>query len=184
MSIFKETAAICSATLALCLLGACSIPSAPHRSGSPEEYPDVQASAPGKATCLATTDADNAAAAKATSLARARSGLPPVTPNPVLGRAAASHACDMARRGLMAHYGTTTTGPGQRVKALGYRPRLTAENIAAGPFNLTSVLSTWNSSHGHLNNIMIPQIREVGIGRAIGSDRKTVFWSAVYGAPR
>ena len=84
----------------------------------------------------------------------------------------------------MAHRGSKTTGPAQRVKALGYPTQITAENIAAGPFSLTRVLGEWNASAGHLENINIPQLRDVGIGRAIGSDGRTVFWSAVYAAPK
>ena len=84
----------------------------------------------------------------------------------------------------MAHRGSSSSGPAARVKALGYAPRLTAENIAAGPYSLNRVLAEWNASRGHLENIYIPQVREVGIGRAVGSDGRTVFWSAVYGAPK
>ncbi|MFB2594135.1 CAP domain-containing protein [Paracoccus sp. p4-l81] len=168
------------AALAACTTTRTVQPATSHGSS---DYPDVQASAPGKATCVATTAADNAAAA-ATNAARARSGLAPVKANDRLAKAAAAHACDMAQRGLMAHQGSTTTGPSQRVKAQGYRPALTAENIAAGPFDRARVLAEWNGSQGHLSNIMIPSLREVGIGRAIGSDGRTVFWAAVYAQPR
>lgn len=154
------------------------------RSASSSKYPDVQASAPGKAQCLATSSAENAAAAAATNAARRAAGLAAVRPDPVLARAAASHACDMAQRGLMAHRGSSSSGPAARVKSLGYAPQLTAENIAAGPFSLSRVLGEWNRSGGHLQNIRIPQVQEVGIGRAIGSDGRTVFWSAVYAAPK
>ncbi|TRW97884.1 CAP domain-containing protein [Paracoccus sp. M683] len=154
------------------------------RAGSSSKYPDVQATAPGKAVCYATSGAENAAAAQATNAARRARGLAPVTPDPTLSQAAASHACDMAGRGLMAHHGSKTTGPAQRVKSLGYPTRLTAENIAAGPFGLNRVLNEWNRSSGHLDNIRIPQVEQVGIGRALGSDGKTMFWAAVYAAPK
>ena len=144
----------------------------------------VQVAAPGPASCVATSAQDNAAAAQATNQQRRARGLRPVKPNARLAGVAAAHACDMARRGLMAHHGTATKGPGQRVKAVGYRSALTAENIAAGPFGLGQVLAIWNVSQGHLHNILIPQISEVGIGRAVSADGRTVFWAAVYAAPR
>lgn len=172
---------ISAAALAACTTTRVVQPATSHGSS---DYPDVQATAPGKATCRPTTAADNAAAAAATNVARARKGLAPVKANATLGKAAAAHACDMASRGLMAHHGSTTTGPAQRVKALGYRPSLTAENIAAGPYSRDQVLAAWNVSHGHLANIMIPSLRDVGIGGAVGSDGRTVFWSAVYADPR
>lgn len=144
----------------------------------------VQLMEAGSAQCISSGAEDGHAVADATTRMRARHGLPPVSANPVLNQVAAGHACDMARRGRMTHIGSTTTGPAQRVKAAGYKPVLTAENIAAGPFSRDRVLHEWNISHGHLENILIPQLREVGIGEAIGPDGKTRFWVAVYSAPR
>lgn len=166
------------------VLAACAAPAPVQRTGGSSKYPDVQASAPGKAVCYRTSAGENAAAAAATSAARRAAGLPAVAANATLARAAAAHACDMAGRGLMAHHGSKTTGPAQRVKSMGYAPRLTAENIAAGPFSLNRVLGEWNRSGGHLENITIPQVQEVGIGRALGSDGRTVFWAAVYSTPK
>lgn len=171
------------AALSVALTG-CGAPQGGVVSHHPSGHPDVQASAPGRASCLATTAAETRAAAEATNAARRARGLAPVVPNATLSVAAARHACDMAARGLMTHTGTSTKGPSQRVKAVGYAPRITAENIAAGPYGLDRVLGEWNRSSGHLANILIPQLRDVGIGRAVGADGRTVFWSAVYGAPR
>ena len=84
----------------------------------------------------------------------------------------------------MAHHGSATKGPSDRVKALGYQPSITAENIAAGPFDLQRVLAEWNGSSGHRANMLIPQVSEYGLGQAIGSDGRTRFWTAVYAAPR
>lgn len=163
------------------LLAACA--SAPGDAGHKAD-PDLQLSAPGAAQCMASTPAGNRALAEATNRIRQAQGLAPVTPNAILGQAAAAHACDMAQRGRMTHRGSTSSGPGPRVKALGYRPILTAENIAAGPFSQDRVLREWAASPGHLANILVPQLREVGLGRATGTDGRTVFWAAVYGAPK
>lgn len=150
----------------------------------PRDPHDVQAAAPGKAGCVGTTAAQNAAGAQATNAARSRAGLPPVRANMLLAEVAAKHACDMASRGLMSHRGSKSAGPGPRVKARGYAPVLTAENIAAGPFDLPRVLKEWNASRGHLDNIMIPQVRDYGIGQAVGADGRTRFWAAIYAAPK
>lgn len=165
------------------MLTACGPAQPPVPSNGSGKY-DVQASAPGTAQCVATTAAENARGAAATNQARQAHGLAPVRPDARLARVAAQHACDMAKRGLMSHGGSTTSGPGQRVKKAGYAPRITAENIAAGPFSLPRVLAEWNGSSGHLENILIPQMRDYGIGRAVGSDGRMVFWSAVYAAPK
>lgn len=168
--------------LCIAALASCGAPATTGKGGSDPH--DVQATAPGKAGCVATSAAQNAAGAQATNAARARAGLPQVRSNMLLAEVAARHACDMATRGLMSHRGSKTTGPGPRVKAHGYAPMLTAENIAAGPFDLPRVLNEWNASQGHLDNIMIPQVRDYGIGQAIGSDGRTRFWAAIYAAPR
>ncbi|MDB6177765.1 CAP domain-containing protein [Paracoccus sp. Z330] len=157
---------------------------APMQQDGPRDPHDVQASPPGSATCLATSNAQNQTGASATNAARRKMGLAPVRANALLADVAAQHACDMATRGLMSHRGSNSTGPGPRVKARGYAPVLTAENIAAGPFNLQRVLMEWNNSSGHLDNIAIPQVRDFGIGQAVGSDGRTRFWAAVYAAPR
>lgn len=144
----------------------------------------VQVSGPGDATCVATSSGQNRHAATATNAVRRGAGLPPVRPDPVLAKVAAQHACDMARRGRMTHTGSSTAGPGPRVKAAGYAPLVTAENIAAGPFSQERVLAEWNASGGHRANMLIPQVRDYGIGQAIGPDGRTRFWAAVYAAPR
>ncbi|SES71176.1 CAP domain-containing protein [Paracoccus homiensis] len=144
----------------------------------------VQATDPGDPTCYKTTSQQARVGAQATNAVRQKAGLPFVAPDPLLSRVAARHACDMARRGLMTHKGSGTPGPGARVKANGYMPLLTAENIAAGPYSLGRVLVEWNASQGHRDNMLIPQVRDYGIGSAMAADGKTRFWAAVYAAPR
>lgn len=136
-------------------------------------------------TCYTTSAAENEAAARATNARRKQSGLAPLRANDDLALAAARHACDMAQRSVMSHRGHDTRGPMQRLKKTGYKPRLAAENIAAGPaWGQERVLGEWERSSGHLANILIPQVRHYGIGRALGADGKTVFWAAVYSSPK
>lgn len=151
---------------------------------TPPQYITSPETAAGQVQCMETSADLNALGAQSTTEIRRARGLANVRPNAKLADAAARHACDMARRGQMTHHGSTTKGPMQRVKAVGYRPRLTAENIAAGRFGANGVLAAWEASRGHLDNILIPQVQDMGIGRAIGADGKTEFWAAVYGAPR
>lgn len=169
------------ALLCCVALGACGGHTAPGAARDPH---DVQATAPGAAVCVQPSATQNAVGAQATNAVRSSAGLPPVRPNMLLAQVAAEHACDMAGRGLMTHRGSKSSGPGPRVKARGYAPLLTAENIAAGPFDLSRVLSEWNASQGHRDNITIPHVRDYGIGHAIGADGKTRFWAAVYAAPK
>lgn len=168
------------ATMMACILvAACAPPDARH----PVKDHDVQASPPGEVECSAPSAAVIGSGLAATNSARIQAGLPPVSANALLARAAAEHACDMARRGRMTHAGSRSSGPAQRIKTLGYSPRITAENIAAGPYGVDQVLREWNGSSGHRANILIPQVRQFGIGHATGSDGRTRFWSAIYAAP-
>ena len=172
-----------SAVLVCAILAGCA-QTAPDNKNFGDDPHAMQLMPAGQATCLATSSGQNGHGAAATNAMRSAVGLPPVSPSPVLARVAAQHACDMAQRGRMTHIGSRTAGPGPRVKAAGYAPSVTAENIAAGPFSQERVLAEWNASAGHRANILIPQMRDYGIGQAIGPDGKTRFWAAVYAAPK
>ena len=173
-----------TAALLCAVLAGCAQTAAPDMKAGGDDPHAMQLMPAGKATCLSTSASQNSHGAAATNAVRRNAGLPPVQPDPVLARVAAQHACDMAQRGRMTHIGSRTSGPGPRVKAAGYAPTVTAENIAAGPFSQSRVLAEWNASSGHLANILIPQLRGYGIGQAIGPDGKTRFWAAVYAAPK
>ncbi|WP_411839807.1 CAP domain-containing protein [Paracoccus sp. ME4] len=141
----------------------------------------------GAVDCRQTLPQEAARALAATNAQRAAAGLSSLRHDEKLQKAAEDHACDMARRGVMEHAGTGTTGPGQRVRALGYRPSITAENIAAGSVSLIDLdgaVRQWAASPGHAANIMLPQIREFGIGRAYSADGRVAYAAAVYAAPR
>ncbi|MCQ0972089.1 CAP domain-containing protein [Paracoccus sp. TK19116] len=165
----------------LSVAASCSSTVTPNRDTGPH---DVKASPPGKAQCFGPNSAEQAMGVQATNRARSSAGLPSVKADGALARAAAAHACDMAERGIMTHTGSSTSGPSARVKKLGYAPRVTAENIAAGPYSAAQAFAAWNGSSGHLQNILIPQMRDFGVGSAVGSDGKTVYWAAVYAARR
>ncbi|WBU62991.1 CAP domain-containing protein [Paracoccus aerodenitrificans] len=125
----------------------------------------------------------SASALSYTNGLRARHGLEPLKANRSLQLAARAHACDMASFGWMSHRGSHSAGPAERVKAVGYRPRITAENIAAGNFDLNRTLTEWSRSPNHRNNILLPSISEFGIGHALSADGKSHFWTAVYADP-
>ncbi|MCZ0960468.1 CAP domain-containing protein [Paracoccus benzoatiresistens] len=178
-----QTLGLSAAALLSALLAGCAQTTPDVRVGGDDPH-DMQLMPAGTATCLATSSSQNSHGAAATNAMRRNAGLPLVQPDPVLAQVAAQHACDMAKRGRMTHRGSSTSGPGPRVKAAGYAPMVTAENIAAGPFSQERVLAEWNASSGHLANMLIPQVRDYGIGQAIGPDGKTRFWAAIYAAPR
>jgi len=147
----------------------------------------VLVSVAGSALCGPLPAAETGYALSHTNAVRKQAGLPPLQLNAKLQKAAELQACDMAGRGVMEHRGARSAGPGARVKQLGYRPRITAENIAAGAssiFDLNGAMREWTSSARHRQNMVIPQLRDMGIGRALSPDGRVAYWSVVYSAPK
>lgn len=169
------------AALGLLALAACS--TAPTYTGDPQAYRgyDQRVSVAGAAQCGIVSSGEVAVAAARTSALRARSGAAPVHPNAQLTRIASEHACHMAKTGLMSHAGPGNEGPKQRARAVGYAPRIIAENIAAGPYDLGRVLAEWERSGGHRANATLEPVRDFGIGAAVGPDGSR-YWVAVYAA--
>lgn len=144
----------------------------------------TQPVAAGVVRCYATTHQENLLGADHSNQIRAQQGLSRLTPNAQLAKAAAQHACDMAQRSKMTHVGSKMARPSQRVRAAGYRQRIVAENIGMGFDSTEQVTQAWRASQSHLTNILLPQVQEFGIGRAVAADGRTVFWAAVYAAKR
>lgn len=138
----------------------------------------------GTVQCFATSGRDNATGAATSNAIRSARGLGQVRPSGRLAAAAARHACDMAQRNEMTHKGSRLRKPSHRVRAAGYRQTIVAENIGKGYNSADQVQRAWVESQGHLSNILLPQIEEFGIGRAVAADGRTVYWAAVYAAHR
>jgi uncharacterized protein YkwD len=115
---------------------------------------------------------------------RMAQGLQPLTISRELTQAANLHANDIARSGKLSHYGTDGANPLERVRRLGYEPRLTAENIAGGHATVEEALKSWKQSEIHSRNLMLPNAVHVGIGVAgdpAAPDKR--YWTLVIGAP-
>ncbi|CAO5149652.1 conserved hypothetical protein [Frankia sp. AiPs1] len=115
-----------------------------------------------------------------TNVERQQAGLLPLSVDPVLTAAADGHSADMARRGFFAHTSPDGRTVSDRVTALGYRYSRVAENIAAGQTSAQEVVSGWMNSPGHRANILLPQLREIGVGHAVGGEYGT-YWTQVFG---
>jgi len=175
----KRTMAL--AGLALGALAGCGATTiSPYAPDAYRGY-DQRLSAAGAAQCGALSGAEIAAAVSHTSALRARSGAGPVVANAHLNRIASEQACHMAKTGVMSHAGPRGEGPKQRAQGVGYAPRIIAENIAAGPYDLGRVLGEWDASGAHRANATLQPIRDFGIGSAVGPDGSR-YWAAVYAA--
>jgi uncharacterized protein YkwD len=108
----------------------------------------------------------------------------PLAPSSLLNQAAREHAIDMARNDYFEHIGMDGSAPKERLARLGYRSRLTGENIAYAPQSAEEVVSGWLASPGHCANIMEPRFREMGIAFAVGRKRGAIYWVQDLAEPR
>jgi uncharacterized protein YkwD len=96
--------------------------------------------------------------------ARAESGLQPVFLQSQLSQAALKHSIDMACNRFVDHHGSNGSTWYDRVQAEGYaNPRSSRENIKVGT-NVQETFDWWMDSQIHRDNILFPNVTEVGIG--------------------
>ncbi|MCL6430843.1 MAG: CAP domain-containing protein [Anaerolineae bacterium] len=102
-----------------------------------------------------------------TNQQRASHGLPPVTLDPALTRAAQAHSDDMANHNYFSHTGSDGSDPGQRIARAGYSPIYAyGENIAAGQPSPEEAMNAWMNSDAHRSNILSPYFHHIGVGCA------------------
>ena len=104
-------------------------------------------------------------------------GLPSLTQNRALMRAAHAHALDVAQRGMVSHVSTNGNRLADRARAAGYCYRTLAENIAWGHDTEVANIRGWMNSSGHRRNILHNGITQYGVGR-VGD-----IWVMVVGRP-
>lgn len=117
---------------------------------------------------------------------RTQNGLPPLTVNVQLTRAAETHSQNMALQDFFSHTGLDGSQPGDRAKASGYTSTFVGENIGAGYSTPEEALQGWLNSPGHRANILNPEYREIGIGyyyleNDTGQENWNHYWTQVFG---
>ena len=112
------------------------------------------------------TDAElMAQAVYLTNQERARAGLLPLKAAPSLMAAALGHSQDMAEHDFFDHDSSDGGTLVNRLIANNYLNWTAgAENIAAGFDTAEAVVNAWMNSAGHRNNILNPDLREIGVG--------------------
>ena len=98
---------------------------------------------------------------------RKRAGLKALLVDAKLAAAAMAHACDMSRQGYFSHQGKDGSTHSTRLKNQGCRPRIAAENIAAGHTDAKHLIKRWMASKGHRRNILMQRgVDRYGVGLA------------------
>lgn len=112
---------------------------------------------------------------------RKAAGLAALSLDGKLTKSAQNHACDMAHMGNYSHVGSNGSGLAHRIKAQGYMFRTANENV--GKFGKSNAVDWWYNSPGHRANILSSEIRDVGLGVALGANNR-LYWVMVGGAQR
>ena len=97
--------------------------------------------------------------------ARAEAGLYPLGVNAQLTAAALGHSIDMACHGLISHSGSDGSSPYERIVAAGYSPSLSSEIIYGSGYPQTA-FDWWMSDQIHRDEILNPNVTELGVGYA------------------
>lgn len=126
-----------------------------------------------------------------TNAYRVSCGLPQVTLNPQLTRAARYFAIYMSLTGDFDH-DADGKGPGARAAKFGYNWSLVCENIAyrytATDMSLRDLPSDfvdgWIHSAGHRKNMLCDEVIETGVGVAVSKNPRHQYSVQVFGKPR
>lgn len=120
-----------------------------------------------------------------TNTERTLNNLPILTVNPVLNKAAAMKATDMATKGYFAHTSPEGKTPWYWLEQAGYSYQYAGENLAINFTDSKDVTNAWMNSPTHRANIVKGNYTEFGTGIATGmyEGRETVFVAQVYANP-
>lgn len=121
-----------------------------------------------------------------TNAERHKAGLPPLVSSRRLTRAAAHHAANMSRFGVMAHTLPKADTPTlmSRLIWCGYEWSLAGENVSYGEADAAHIVKTWMDSPGHKANILNKYVQDIGVGAAAGTGMFTgVFYAQIFARP-
>ena len=137
------------------------------------------------ASAVTAVAVDTAAAARAISEYRATRGLPPVRVEPRLSKIAAVHSQKMAALDRLDHVLPGEGSFRQRVEGGGYAAAVASENIGAGYDTLSAAIAAWKASPGHNENLLRPDVTEIGIAlyRTPQGAYRT-YWTLILASPR
>lgn len=113
---------------------------------------------------------------------RKANGVGPLVLSSPLSTAAKAHSQDMATKNYFSHDGLDGSGPQQRMKAAGYTGNLWGENIVAGHEDAAGAIAWWKGSPGHNANMLNPNWKAIGIGRAFDANSQFGwYWTTTFG---
>lgn len=146
--------------------------------GSPLQKHNSSEAASGKLTVQGVIRLSNAE--------RAKVGLPPLTEQSLLKKAAQAKLRDMLQKQYFDHVSPEGKAPADVIEAAGYEYVIVGENLAEGDFADDQDLVTgWMNSEGHRKNILHAKYTQIGVAVERGTYQGRVVWMAVqeFGKP-
>ena len=114
---------------------------------------------------------------------RVQNGRAPLQVSVALTTASEWMSTDLATKNYFSHTDSLGRAFGTRLGAFGYSySTYRGENIAAGSASAASTFAQWKASSGHNTNMLNPNYKVIGIGRAYsaGSAYKN-YWTTDFG---
>lgn len=150
---------------------------------APFNPPSQSAAAPVSARVLALV---NEARSQPRTCGQQRfSAAGPLRHDPLLERAAALHAQDMAQGSYLEHRGRDGSSPDSRATRIGYQWRNIGENIASGQTTAEQVVQDWLRSPEHCANLMNLAFTEMGLAYAVDTRSAAgIYWVQLLGRPK
>lgn len=118
-----------------------------------------------------------------TNKERAKIGLPPLTENSALDKAAANKAANMFTENYWAHFAPSGKSPWDFILGSGYKFSYAGENLAKNFYNSEDVVAAWMNSPTHKENIVSPKYQEIGMAVVEGNlnGQKTTLVVQMFG---
>jgi len=116
---------------------------------------------------------------------RSQIGVPQVTEDTLLGKAAQAAADDMAKNGYFSHVSPDGKAPWYWLDQVGYHYSYAGQNLAVHFTDSENVQTAWMESPTHRANIVKPQYTKIGFGTANGiyEGKETTFVVEFFATP-
>lgn len=98
-----------------------------------------------------------------TNIEREKKGLPAVSENEALDKAAALKAANMFEENYWAHFAPSGKSPWDFILGSGYKFTYAGENLAKNFYNSDDVVTAWMASPTHRDNLLNSKYQDIGI---------------------
>lgn len=131
-----------------------------------------------------TSSVDQKKLIELTNTERQKKGLPPVSENEALDKAAQLKAQNMFSEDYWAHFAPSGKTPWDFILGAGYKFTFAGENLAKNFYSSSEVVSAWMKSPTHRDNLLSPKYQDIGIAvvEGVSNGQKTTLIVQMFGS--